>query len=91
MAKALGIVKHSVNDYATWKNVYDEVQPLRDQHGVTAATVLQDPADPNSITVLHWFPSLENAQSFTSSPDLKAAMAKAGVAGAPRIEVVVEA
>ena len=91
MGKALSIVKHTVNDYAAWRTVYDEVQPLRDKHGVNAADVLQDPADPNDVTVLHWFPSLESAQSFASDPGLKDAMARAGVTAPPRIELVVEA
>ncbi len=38
MAKALSIVQHPVNDYAAWRTVYDQVQPLRDKHGVNALT-----------------------------------------------------
>jgi hypothetical protein len=91
MSKALCIVKHPVSDYATWRSTYEEVQPLRDQYGVTAANVLQDPADPNNVTVLHWFPSVDQAQSFVSDPGLKDAMAKAGVTAPPRIEIVLEA
>jgi hypothetical protein len=91
MAKALSIVKHPVSDYAAWRVVYDEVQPLRDKHGVSAAAVLQDPADPKNLTVLHWFPSVGQAQAFAADPGLKHAMASAGVTAPPRIEVVVEA
>jgi len=90
MAKALSIVKHSVNDYAAWRTVYEEVQPLRDKHGVTAADVLQDPTDPNNVTVLHWFPSAGQAEAFVTDPGLKDAMQRSG-ASAPRIEIVVEA
>lgn len=91
MAKALTIVKHPVSDYASWRSAYDDVQPLRDKHGVSAADVLQDPADPNSVTVLHWFPSASQAEAFVSDPNLKDAMQRAGVTAAPRIEIVVEA
>jgi len=91
MAKVLGIVKHPVNDYAAWRTVYEQVQPLRDKHGVSAADVLQDPADPNQVTVLHWFPSVAQAEAFASDPGLKDAMASAGVTAPPRIEIVVEA
>jgi hypothetical protein len=91
MAKALSIVKHPVADYAAWRTVYEEVQPLRDKHGVSAANVFQDPADPNSLTVLHWFPSAGQAQAFATDPGLKDAMQRAGVTGPPRIEIVVEA
>jgi hypothetical protein len=91
MAKVLGIVKHPVNDYATWRSVYDEVQPIRDKHGVNAATVLQDPADPNNVTVLHWFTSVGQAEAFAGDPGLKDAMSRGGVVAAPRVEIVVEA
>ena len=91
MAKALGIVKHPVNDYGAWRAVYEEVQPLRDKHGVAAASVLRDPSDPNSVTVLHWFPSVAQAEAFAGDPGLEDAMARAGVAAPPRIEIVVEA
>jgi len=91
MAKALSIVRHPVSDYAAWRTVYEQVQPLRDKHGVSAADVLQDPADPNQVTVLNWFPSLDNDQAFAADPVLKDAMASAGVTAPPRIEIVVEA
>jgi hypothetical protein len=91
MAKALGIVKHPVADYAAFRKVYDGAGPIRDRYGVLDAAVLQDPADPNSITILHWFPSVEAANGFAAAPELKDAMASAGVTAAPRIEIVVEA
>jgi quinol monooxygenase YgiN len=91
MSKALSIVKHRVSDYAAWRTVYEQVQPLRDKHGVSAADVLQDPADPNTVTVLHWFPSVSQAEAFASDPGLKEAMTSAGVTAPPRIEIVVEA
>lgn len=91
MAQALGIVQHPVRDYATWRTAYEQVQPLRDKHGVSAASVLQDPADPNNVTVLHWFPTVGQAEAFAADPGLKDAMANAGVTAPPRIEIVVEA
>jgi hypothetical protein len=91
MAKVLSIVQHPVNDYAAWRTVYEEVQPLRDKHGVNGANVLQDPANPNNVTVLHWFPSVGQAEAFAGDPGLKDAMARAGVSAPPRVEIVVEA
>ncbi len=91
MAKALSIVQHPVNDYDEWRTVYETVQPLREKYGVSTADVLQDPADPNSVTVLHWFPSVDQARAFAADPGLKDAMARAGVTAPPRIEIVVEA
>jgi quinol monooxygenase YgiN len=91
MAQALLIVKHPVEDFDSWRTGYAAAQPVRDQHGVTADTVHQDPADPNSVTVLHWFPTADQAQAFAADPGLQDAMKNAGVAGPPRVEIVVEA
>ena len=89
MAKALSIVKHSVADYAAWRTVYEEVQPLRDKYGVSAADVLQDPADPNKVVIIHRFPSLQAAQEFLGDPGLKEAMMKGGVTAPPTVILAV--
>jgi quinol monooxygenase YgiN len=81
------IVRHPVTDYAAWRVVYDEVEPLRAQHGCTAQRVLQDPADANDVVAIHDFPTIEQAQAFAGDPALKDAMQRGGVAGAPRIEI----
>lgn len=91
MARALGIIRHTVTEFDKWHAVYDEVQPLRDKYGITDASVLQNPDDANDVTVLHWFPSLDKAQGFLGDQDLKDAMARSGVNAPPRIEIVVEA
>jgi hypothetical protein len=81
------IVRHPVQDFASWKVVYDEVGTLRDQHGCTAERVLQLPTDANEVVAIHEFPSVEQAEAFAADPALKAAMERGGVAGAPRIEI----
>jgi quinol monooxygenase YgiN len=91
MSQALIIVKHPVADFDTWRGGYDDAQPVRDAHGVTDAQVHQDPADPNSVTVLHWFASVDDAEAFASDPGLQDAMKAAGVTAPPRIEIVVGA
>ena len=91
MARVLMIIQHSVGDYDAWRIEYDNAQPIRDRHSVSDAIVLRNADDPNDITGLHWFPSIDEAQAFAADPDLKDAMAKAGVIGPPRIEISVEA
>lgn len=83
--------RHSVNDYAAWRAVYDEVEPLRQQYGCTGAEVHTDPSDKNDVFIIHRFPSVEQAQGFASSDELREAMDRAGVSGPPRIEIAVEA
>jgi quinol monooxygenase YgiN len=50
--------------------------------GVVAQAVYQSTDDPNDVTVIHDFHSLEKAKAFAASPELKAAMEKAGVKAA---------
>jgi quinol monooxygenase YgiN len=91
MGQVLTIVRHPVEDYAAWRAVYETVEPLRQEYGCTAKSVWQDPANPNDVTVLHFWPSVEQAAGFAGSEGLKEAMGRAGVAGPPRIEIVTEA
>lgn len=91
MAKATLIGRHRVNDYAAWRAVYDSVADLRGEFGCIEEEVLVDPNDKQDVTVLHRFPTLEQAQGFAASDELREAMGRAGVAGEPRIEITVEA
>jgi len=81
------VVRHTVNDYATWRPVYDELESLRVQHGCTDKRVLRSPDDANDIFITHDFPSVEQAGAFAHDPALREGMERAGVAGAPRIEI----
>ena len=78
-------VRHSVSDYAAWRKAYDSVAPLQKAGGVTAEAVYQSADDPNDVTVTHEFASIAAAKAFAGSEDLKAAMQRAGVVGAPTI------
>ena len=90
MAQATLLVRHEVEDFATWRAAYDSVDGLRQEHGCIAAEVLVGPGDKNDVYVVHRFPTLEQAQSFAGSEGLRDAMSRAGVVGAPRIEIAVE-
>jgi len=81
------IVRHTVADYAAWRAVYDEVDPLRTSHGCTGERVLQLPGDPNDVVAIHEFPTVEQAREFGDDPALKEAMGRAGVNSAPRFEI----
>jgi quinol monooxygenase YgiN len=91
MAQATVVVRHDVEDYAAWRPVYDSVDGLRKEHGCTEAEVMVDPLDKNDVFVLHRFPTIEQAQAYVGSDELREAMGRAGVKGAPRIEIAVEA
>ncbi|MGO8888158.1 MAG: hypothetical protein ACLP8X_08435 [Streptosporangiaceae bacterium] len=80
-------VRHNVRDYAAWRKVYDELQPLRTQYGCTAQRVMQLPDDDNALFITHDFPTAEQAGGFAHDPALRAGMEQSGVEGAPRIEI----
>lgn len=81
------VVRHKVLDYATWRTVYDELEPLRAQHGCTDKRVLRLPDNGNDLLITHDFPTVEQASSFAGDPALGAGMQRAGVDGPPQIEI----
>jgi quinol monooxygenase YgiN len=83
---ALITVLHRVKDYDAWRKVYDDVKPMQQAGGVTAASVYRSKDDPSMVLVLHHFATMEAAEAFAASPDLRAAMERAGVEGMPRVE-----
>jgi quinol monooxygenase YgiN len=85
------LIQHKVNDFAEWKKVFDSAADMRTSSGELSAQIFRDASDPNSLTILNKWDSLENAQKFVSSPDLRAAMEKAGVAGPPTVLFLNEA
>jgi quinol monooxygenase YgiN len=91
MSTATLIVRHQVQDYSTWRAVYDSVADLRQQYGCSSAEVMTAPDNKNDVFVIHRFPGVEAAQAFAGSGELKEAMGRAGVTGAPRIEIAAEA
>jgi quinol monooxygenase YgiN len=91
MATATLLVRHQVQDYSAWRAVYDSVADLRQHYSCSGAEVMTTPDDKNDVFVIHRFPSLEAAQAFAGSSELKEAMGRAGLAGAPRIEIATEA
>jgi quinol monooxygenase YgiN len=78
-------VRHEIGDYAAWKKAYDEFGATRKKLGVIAHEVYRSIENPNDVTVMNDFKTLEKAKAYAASPELKAAMVKAGVTGTPQI------
>ncbi len=78
-------VRHTTSDYAAWRQVYDGFQPTALALGVQEDAVYQAVDNPSDITVTHEFATLEAAQAFAGSSELREAMHSAGVVGAPTI------
>jgi antibiotic biosynthesis monooxygenase (ABM) superfamily enzyme len=79
------IVKHRVANFEAWKKEFDAMKPVRAKHGWAGHIVLQDAADPNVVTIVNRVKTLDGAKSYGASPELRAAMQRAGVQGMPDI------
>ena len=77
------IVQHEVEDFAQWKAVFDSNVDLRRTNGEKSAQILHDAEDPNKLTLIFEWDSLENARNYVQNPALKAAMQQAGVRTPP--------
>jgi quinol monooxygenase YgiN len=84
------LIQHKVKDFAEWKKVFDSAAGLRASSGELSAQIFHDASDPNKLTIINKWNSLANAQKFAHSPELKAAMEKAGVEGSPNINFLNE-
>lgn len=85
------ILSHEVNDFAEWKKGFEAGEPMRAANGVTTSGVYNSVDNPNHVTIITNFPSVEAVKGFMSNPDLKADMEKAGVVGDPELKILNEA
>jgi quinol monooxygenase YgiN len=79
-------ITHDVADYAAWYAVFTEHATTRKEHGCLSEELFAHPDQPNSLMNVMRFPTRTDAQSFLEDPSLRAAMERAGVISAPRIE-----
>ena len=78
-------VRHTVADYETWLVGYKDAGAIRSKYGCTGDRVYRLPANSNDVFITHDFPTL--SQGFAGDSELRAAMERAGVTSAPRIEI----
>jgi quinol monooxygenase YgiN len=79
------IVKHTVEDYGSWKPVFDADATRRSNAGCTSERVYRDADNPNAITVLMEFGSHDQAHAFANDPKLAETMKKGGVISRPDV------
>ena len=85
------IVHHKVQDYAAWRKVFDNDATSRREFGSTSAQVFTSASDPNDVTAIMDWPSVDAAKAFATSASLKEAMKNAGVISQPDVMFLVEA
>ena len=82
------IATHAVENYATWRTAYDELDSFRSQSGIIGNAVNQQLGKPNQVIVYHQAEQLDALRTFVDSTELKEAMQRAGVVGPPDIQFV---
>lgn len=79
------MIDHTVENYETWKPHFDDHATTRAEHGSQGYRLLRGADDPNRVTIVFEWDSLDNARSFAEDPDLAAKMEEAGVTSEPTI------
>lgn len=84
-------VHHKVQDYKAWRKIFDDLTAMRTGYGCTGHKVFQAPSDPNEITILSEWKSVDQAKAYATSDDLKQGMQNAGVTSQPDVMFLAEA
>lgn len=73
------LIIHEVEDYPTWKKIFDNAAGIRKEAGERTYRVLKYENDANKIVHFSQWTSLENAKAFFESPKLVQIRKDAGV------------
>ena len=79
------LIRHKVQDYATWESVFDEHESTRRANGSRGGRLFRSATDPHEVLLLLEWDDLERARLFIDSDDLQEAMMRAGVTDRPDI------
>jgi hypothetical protein len=79
------MIQHKVKDFGKWQEAYLAHDSIRKVYGISPWMMGRDIKDSNMVFLVDKMDDLAKAQSFSSSPNLKEVMKKAGVIGAPGI------
>jgi quinol monooxygenase YgiN len=77
------LIRHKVQNYATWKTAFDNFIETRRAAGEKSYQIFHPDDDPNNLFLVFEWDNMENARAFMVNPDLKATMGAAGVLEPP--------
>ncbi len=87
---ALVMIRHRIEDYARWKKEFDGFVEKRRAGGEKTFRVAHTVGDENNLCLVFDWDTAANAKRFTESPELAAAMKRAGVCETPEIWIAEE-
>jgi len=73
------LIIHEVEDYAAWKQIFDDASGIRKAAGERTYQVLKAANDSNKIVHFSAWTSIDDAKRFFESPQLVKIRAEAGV------------
>lgn len=73
------LIIHEVEDYAAWKQIFDDAAGIRKAAGERSYQLLKAADDPNKIVHFSAWTSIDDAKRFFESPQLVKIRADAGV------------
>lgn len=79
-------IRHKVKDYAAWKTVFDNFASTRKSFGEKTHHIFHQLDNPNDLQLLFEWDTLQNAEKFFASTELKSRMQSAGVIETPVIQ-----
>ena len=80
-------IRHKVENFAKWKKAFDEFLAQRKAGGELSYIIGHVPNEPNNLCLMFEWVSVDKANTFLGSDELKAAMQEATVIEAPVIFV----
>jgi hypothetical protein len=84
------LIQQSIENYEQWRSVFDEQRDVRKSAGALRSQVLRDAGEPEKLTVLVEFDTLENAQRYAQRPQLPEIMRSAGIIERTKTEFLTE-
>jgi len=85
------LVIEKVEDFAKWKQAFDDHVAAREASGCKGGYIFQNAADPNHVVVLLEWDDVAQMRAFAQSDGLRQAMQRGGVVGAPEVLFLAEA
>jgi quinol monooxygenase YgiN len=73
------LIIHEVEDYESWKKIFDNASDLRREAGERAYQVLKYENNPNKVVHFSSWTSIDDAKRFFESPKLVKIRTEAGV------------
>ena len=79
------VIRHTVADYDVWKPFFDADSTNRNAAGLHLIGLARGLENQNEVEIPFRIDDVQKAKAFTTNPDLKDVMQKAGVTSAPSI------